>query len=121
MNLQLAEIRHIFNEYAEVHTNVRGCEGLKVRGISFDKFEDLCLEKDVFTIRQQNSFINAATKTYLNVTDDSSAFDVEFEKLSANISSIHDRLTQAVSDIMDPALVPDTDKVRYQDMVEHMT
>lgn len=51
MNQQLLEIRNIFNEYSEVHTNIRGNEGIKIRGISYDRFEDLCLEKDIFTIR----------------------------------------------------------------------
>lgn len=50
-NQQLQEIRNLFGEYAEIHVNVQNIEGLKVRGIGFDKFEDLCLEKDVFTIR----------------------------------------------------------------------
>lgn len=65
----MQEIRLLFNDYAELHSNVKGQEGIKVKGISFDNFENLCLERDVFTIRQQNSFINAATKTFLNVTD----------------------------------------------------
>ena len=50
-NQQLQEIRNLFSEYAEIHVNVQNIEGLKVRGIGYDKFEDLCLEKDVFTIR----------------------------------------------------------------------
>jgi len=65
----MAEIRALFSEYSKTYTNVKGSEGIKVRGISFDGFEKLCLEKDIFTIRQQNSFINAATRTFLNVTD----------------------------------------------------
>lgn len=42
----------LFNEYAQVFTDVKGSEGLKVRGISYDQFEKMCLEKDIFTIRQ---------------------------------------------------------------------
>ena len=68
-NQQMQEIRNIFNDYNKVFTNIRGSEGIKIRGISYESFEKLCLERDVFTIRQQNSFINAATKTFLNVTD----------------------------------------------------
>ena len=52
MQAQLQEIRGLFNEYAEVHKNVRGSEGIRLKAISFDNFERLCLEKDVFTIRQ---------------------------------------------------------------------
>ena len=49
---QMQEIRGLFSEYAQVYGNVKGSEGVRVRGISFDNFEKLCLEKDVFTIRQ---------------------------------------------------------------------
>lgn len=53
MNLQMNEIRTLFNEYAEHHRNPEASDdGMKVRGIVFERFEDLCLEKDVFTIRQ---------------------------------------------------------------------
>jgi len=47
----MQEIRLLFNDYAELHSNVKGQEGIKVKGISFDNFENLCLERDVFTIR----------------------------------------------------------------------
>lgn len=50
--LQMQEIRNLFNEYSKVFTNIRGSEGIKIRGISYDSFEKLCLERDVFTIRQ---------------------------------------------------------------------
>ena len=72
----------------------------------------------MFTIRQQNSFINAATRTYLNVTDNQETFTVEFEKLSKNLDSIYQRLSDAIRDLMDSQVVSDNDKERYQDMVE---
>ena len=121
MHLQLQEIRSLFNEYSEFHRNPKDPKGLNIRGISFDKFEDLCLERDIFTIRQQNNFINAATRTFLNVTDNTDAFTIEFEKLSANIDKIYDRLTEAINDTMDSAIVSDNDKIRYKDMVEQLT
>ena len=120
-NQQMVEIRALFNEYSKTYTNVKGTEGIKVRGISFDNFEKLCLEKDVFTIRQQNSFINAATRTFLNVTDNQETFTQEFEKLSVNLDSIYERLSAAISDLMDSQVVSDADKGRYQDMVEQMS
>ena len=86
---------------------------MRIKAISFDKFEDLCLERDVFTIRQQNSFINAATRTFLNVTDNQDTFTQDFERLSANLTSIHERLSSAISDVMDSSIVTDSDKVRY--------
>ena len=42
----------LFNEYAINFTNLPNSVGLKVRGLSFDTFERMCLEKDIFTIRQ---------------------------------------------------------------------
>ena len=117
---QLTEIRALFNEYSEINTNVKGTEGMKLRAITLDSFENLCLEKDVFTIRQQNSFINAATKSFLNVTDNQETFTVEFERLSANLDSIYERLSGAISDILDSQIVSDIDKIRYQDMIEQM-
>ena len=54
----VTEARKIFDEYSEIFTNVRGSQGLRVRGINLAGFEKLCLERDVFTIRQQNNFIN---------------------------------------------------------------
>ena len=50
-NQQMIEIRNIFNEFGKVYTNIRGAEGIKVKGISYEAFEKLCLERDVFTIR----------------------------------------------------------------------
>ena len=47
----MIEIRNIFNEFGKVYTNIRGAEGMKVKGISYEAFEKLCLERDVFTIR----------------------------------------------------------------------
>ena len=76
-------------------------EGIRTRGLTYDAFERLCLERDVFTIRQQNSFINAATKTFLNVTDSTETFSREFEKLSGNLDSVHERMTDAIRDVMD--------------------
>ena len=120
--MQAQEIRNLFNEYSQTFKNVPGANGLKVRGITYDSFEKLCLtEKDVFTIRQQNSFINASTKTFLNVTDNPEAFSREFERLSSNIDNIHLRLSNAISYVMNPKFVSDGDKARYQDMVERMT
>ena len=122
MNSQMAEIRSLFNEYAEYHVNPEvGKEGLKIRGIIYDRFEDLCLERDVFTIRQQNSFINAATRQFLNVTDEQDAFGTEFEKLNASIDTIYDRLMNAIGTTMDSDIVGDGEKLRYKDMVEQMT
>lgn len=62
-----------------------------------------------------------ATKTFLNVTDSTETFSKEFERMSGNLDQIHNRLTAAISDVMDPAMVSDNDKLRYQDMVEQMT
>ena len=117
----MSEIRSLFSEYSKVYTNVRGSEGIKVRGISYEAFEKLCLDRDVFTIRQQNSFINAATKTFLNVTDNHETFSAEFENLSKNLENVYQRLSDAIRDLMDSNVVPENEKERYQDMVEQMT
>lgn len=42
----------LFNEYAEVQKSQKANELVKIKGINYDNFERLCLEKDVFTIRQ---------------------------------------------------------------------
>ena len=104
-NQQMQDIRNLYNEYAEMHSTPK--DSIKVKGINYDAFERLCVEKDIFTIRQQNSFINAATRTFLNVTDSNDTFSKEFEKLSANMDSIYNRLSGAISEIMDSAVVPD--------------
>lgn len=118
--MQMQEIRVLYFEYAEVQNVAKTNEVVKLKGISYDNFEKLCLEKDVFTIRQQNSFINAATKTFLNVTDSDETFNREFVKLNAQIDTIHLRLTEAIRQVMDSKSVSDSDKQRYQDMVEQM-
>jgi len=97
----------LFNEYSE---SLKDAKGLRVKGLDYENFERLCLERDIFTIRQQNSFINAATKTFLNVTDSTETFTKEFEKLSANLDSIYERLSAAINDIMDSDAVTDSDK-----------
>ena len=73
----------------------------------------MCLEKDIFTIRQQNLFINVATKTFINVTETPDKFSAEFSRLSANLDSIYERLTGAVADMLDTQIVSDSDKLRY--------
>ena len=50
-NQQMIEIRNLFNEYSKVYTNIRGSEGVKIRGVPYEAFEKLCLDRDVFTIR----------------------------------------------------------------------
>ena len=119
--MQMQEIRNLFNEYSTYSTKIKGSEGIRIRAINIDNFENLCLEKDVFTIRQQNSFINAATKTYLNITDNQGMFAEEFEKLSVNLHNIYERLSNAINEDMDPQFIPDSEKSRYQDMVEQMS
>ena len=47
----MIEIRNLFNEYSKVYTNIKGAEGIKLRGVSYEAFEKLCLDRDVFTIR----------------------------------------------------------------------
>jgi hypothetical protein len=37
-------------------------------------FQRLCLEKEIFTIKAQNNFINSHSKTFLNVTESQDAF-----------------------------------------------
>ena len=78
MQAQQHEARRLFEDYAEVHPKIKNALGLPIKGIGAKTFERLCLERDVFTIRQQNNFINAATKTFLNVTDSQEAFSAEF-------------------------------------------
>ena len=109
----MTEIRNLFNEYSKAYTNIKGAEGIRVRGISYESFEKLCLDRDVFTIRQQNSFINAATKSFLNVTDNHETFSTEFESLSRNLENIYQRLSDAIRDLMDSDVVPETEKERY--------
>lgn len=121
MQLQHNEAKRLFEEYASNHPNLKNELGLPIKGINPKQFEKLCLEKDVFTIRQQNNFINAATKTFLNVTDSPEAFAQEFARLSANLEQIFDRLTKAINEIMDSTLVSDENKKRYQEMVAQMT
>lgn len=72
-----------------MHSNVKNAGALKVRGINLESFERLCLANKVFTIRQQNVFINVATKTFLNVTDSKEVFTREFDRMSANLDSIY--------------------------------
>ena len=51
-NLQMQEVKKLFDEYAEVHQGVpKGKETVRLKGISYLNFERMCLEKDVFTIR----------------------------------------------------------------------
>jgi len=57
----------------------------------------------------------------LNVTDSQDTFSAEFEKLSASIDSIYDRLMGAINGPMGSEVVSDSDKLRYRDMVEQMT
>ena len=54
------------------------------------------------------------------MTDNQETFTVEFEKLSKNLESIYQRLSDAIRDLMDSQVVSDNDKERYQDMVEQM-
>ena len=101
---------------------MKGDAGIKVRMMDRDGFERLCLERDVFTIRQQNSFINVASRTFLNVAGSWDAFSREFDRLSANLDEIHLRLTNAISVEMDhPEIISEEERQRYHDMVEHMT
>ena len=118
--LQMQELRNLFNEYAEYHQNTDSVDGLKLRAISFIKFEDLCLENDVFTIKQQNNFINQASRTFLNVSDDEEAFSAEFDRLSANIDRIYEQLMATIDNKMDSDYISDDEKLRYMDMVGQM-
>ena len=83
------EVRNLFNDYSFMYSNIKGAEGLKIRGINLENFERLCLDRDVFTIRQQNVFINVATKTFLNVTDKNEVFFKEFDRMSSNLDNIY--------------------------------
>ena len=118
--LQMQELRNLFNEYAEYHQNTESVDGLKLRAISFIKFEDLCLENDVFTIKQQNNFINQASRTFLNVSDNEEAFSAEFDRLSANIDRIYEQLMATIDNKMDSDYISDDEKLRYMDMVGQM-
>ena len=118
--LQMQELRNLFNEYAEYHQNTDSVDGLKLRAISFIKFEDLCLENDVFTIKQQNNFINQASRTFLNVSDNEEAFSAEFDRLSANIDRIYEQLMATIDNKMDSDYISDDEKLRYMDMVGQM-
>ena len=59
-------------------TNARDTNGIAVRGVTIAGFERLCLDRDVFTIRAQNNFINMASRNFLSVTDTEDAFAQEF-------------------------------------------
>ena len=54
------------------------------------------------------------------MTESPAKFSSEFARVSANLDSIYERLTEAINDMMDTQVVFDSDKLRYQDMVEHM-
>lgn len=92
---------------------MKGMDNIKIRMMSQDNFERLCLEKDVMTIRQQNSLINVATKTFLNVAAGQETFLREFDRLSSSLNDVHAKLTNAISNEMDSELVLDIEKARY--------
>ena len=54
------------------------------------------------------------------MTESSEKFADEFARLSTNLDKIYERLTSAISDMMDSNIILDTDRLRYQDMVEWM-
>jgi hypothetical protein len=47
------------------------------------------------------------------VTDSTETFSREFEKLSANLDSVYERMTGAIRDVMDSQIVSDSDKQGY--------
>ena len=79
-----SEIKRIFDDYAELHDSEE--EGRKPqRGLDHAAFERLCIEKDLFTIKAQNHFINTHQKTFLNVTEPQEAFKKDFIKIQENL------------------------------------
>ena len=117
---QMYEVRRLFDEYSEGFNNLRGMGGLRVKGISLKAFEKLCLDKEVFTIRQQNNFINQASNSFLNVTDQEKAFNDEFDGIRSNIDVIFNQLTQVINDMEMTENLTEADKVRLQEMVNSM-
>ena len=115
---QLEELKRLFDEYAELHDDLE--DGRKPqRGLDLDAFRRLCLEKEVFTIKAQNAFINQQQRTFLNVTESQDAFEAEFQKLKSNLDSIYESLTNAVNEHLSEG-VPEKDRKRYLEMVDQM-
>ena len=46
-------------------------------------------------------------------------FTQEFERLAIGLNSVHERLSEAIN-MIDMASISDSDRLRYQDMVEQM-
>ena len=46
-------------------------------------------------------------------------FTQEFERLAISLNSVHERLSEAIN-MIDMASISDSDRLRYQDMVEQM-
>jgi len=82
---QIAESKRLFEEYAEMVMDSKDRPGMKVRGVTLMGFEKMCLDRDVFTIRSQNNFINMASRNFLSMTDGEDAFTQEFQMLQGKI------------------------------------
>lgn len=54
--IDLAELKRTFDEHAESHENEDGEK--PVRRLNLAAFSRLCMDRDIFTIKAQNTFIN---------------------------------------------------------------
>ena len=70
------------------------------------------MEKELFSIKAQNSFINQQQKTFLNVTESQEAFQIEFTKLKENLDKIYSTLQDVVNDQLAKNL-PESECKRY--------
>ena len=52
------------------------------------------------------------------MTESPAKFSNEFARVSANLDAIYERLSDAINDMMDTQIVSDSDKLRYQDMID---
>lgn len=115
---QLGELKRLFDEYAELHDDFE--DGRKPqRGLNMAAFQRLCLEKEIFTIKAQNNFINLHSKTFLNVTESQDAFESEFNRLKENLDNIYVSLTNAINEHLTEG-VSEKDTKRYLEMVDQM-
>lgn len=56
----------------------------------------MCVEKDVFTVKAQNTFLNLQTKAFLDESD--TAVSREFLKVQQQLDVMHETMTAAVQE-----------------------
>ena len=117
-DIQQAELKKYFDDFAELHDDNE--EGRKPqRGLDLPAFQKLCLEKDLFTIKAQNDFINRYQKSFLNVTESQTAFEAEFTRMKENLDTVYENLTSAVNEQLAPR-IPEKDTKRFLEMIDQM-